>query len=98
MKKAILIKIGNYKFLLPDSHADYNFPSYILEHKQKIFELCYAYEKNMENMLDICKQKEYPDLKEFREKTGIIGCPFDMRDTELYALDKKIQITLEVDL
>ena len=95
--QATLIRINGSKFLLPVSHGDnYEFPSYIVENKQNIIDCVQAYKTWVKDTLQ--PMPPMPDMKEFKEKTGITGVPFDMRDVDLYILDKNIDIVLEVEI
>ena len=95
--QATLIKIADSKFLLPVSHSDnYEFPSYILENKQNVIDCVNAYKTWVKDTLQ--PMPPMPDMKEFKEKTGIIGVPFDMRDVDLYIIDKNVDVVLEVEL
>ena len=40
---------------------------------------------------------DLPDVQYFKDRTGIIGQPFTMHDTELYILDRKVNIVIEVN-
>ena len=95
--QAILINIDRSKFLLPISHSDnYEFPSYIVENKQNIIDRIKAYKTWVKDTLQ--PMPPMPDMAKFKEKTGIIGVPFDMRDVDLYIIDKNIDVVLEVEL
>ena len=95
--QAILINIDRSKFLLPISHSDnYEFPSYIVENKQNIIDCIKAYKTWVKDTLQ--PMPPMPDMAKFKEKTGIIGVPFDMRDVDLYIIDKNIDVVLEVEL
>lgn len=96
--KAIIIIINNSKFLLPGSHQFYEFPSYIEKHKDDIVKHIELGKKVAENPLIEHSFSSLPNLDDFKRITGIIGHPFDMRDPELYALDKSIEIVLEVTI
>lgn len=37
-------------------------------------------------------------MKEFKAKTGIIGVPFDLRDVDLYILDRGVDVVFEMEL
>ena len=95
--RAIKINIAGASFLLPESHQFYEFPTHILRHKAEIKQHIEASKKFSSNPL-IDHPTKLPDLSEFKRITGIIGFPFDARDPDLYALDKGIEISLEVDL
>ena len=95
--QAILIKIENSQFLLPVSHSDnYEFPSYILENKENIIQYVNVYKTLVKDTMQ--PMPPIPNMQEFKEKTGIIGVPFDMRDVDLYVLDKGVDVVLEVQL
>lgn len=94
--KAVKINIGGKSFLLPESHADmYDF-EYIQANKANIIACIQAYEEWLKNpMSDIPSS---PDMREFKEKTGIIGAPFNLHDPDLYALDRGVEIEMEINL
>lgn len=94
---ATKIKIGGSFFLLPDSHGDYEFPTYIVEHKEAILEHVMAGNKLKEDPL-ADHFDDLPDMTEFRRITGIIGFPFDAHDPDLFALDRGVEIVLEVEI
>ena len=95
--KAIKIKIGGSSFLLPDSHDNYDFPAYILEHKKAIKSHIDAGKKLASDPLTD-HFKGLADMSEFKQTTGIIGYPFNVHDPDLYAIDRDVEIVLEIDL
>jgi len=94
--KAIKIKIAGAEFLLPES-GGYEFPAYILANKSLIEAHVAAGKKWLTNsMTDY--SLGLPDATDFKSVTGIIGFPFDARDPNLYAIDRGIEIALEIEL
>ena len=93
--RAIKIHVGEASFLLPDSHQFYEFPSYIVQHKEKILQHVTASKKFVNDPLTD-HTADLPDLSEFKRITGIIGYPFNIHDVDLYVLDRKVHVTLEV--
>lgn len=92
--KAIKLKINASSFLLPESHQFYEFPSYIQKHRSELL----LYANAVRNFASDPMSDHFstlPDMSDFKRITGIIGFPFDMNDADLYALDRKIQITME---
>lgn len=95
--RAVKITIKNKSFLLPDSHSDnYKFPGYINANQENIIKCIDAYDAWLPNPLQ--DMGETPDMSEFKEKTGIIGIPFNLHDVDLYILDRNVEILLQVDL
>lgn len=95
--KAIKVHLGKSSFLLPESHWDnYQFPDYLIKHKEAVKKCVEAYEAWQINMLG--DMPPMPDMREFKEKTGIIGVPFDLRCIVLYEIDRNIEVDLEVNL
>lgn len=95
--KAIKIIIGGAAFLLPDSHQFYEFPTYILQHKDAILQHIEAGKKFSIDPLTN-HFEGLSDLKEFKRITGIIGYPFNAHDPDLYAIDRNVEIISEVEL
>ncbi|QIQ22135.1 hypothetical protein [Zophobihabitans entericus] len=103
-----MIEIAGRKFLLPDTHNDYPFPQYIIEHKERIEELIQVNNKILKLMgkpfsaemeVEANKAKLLKhQLSVFIDKTAIIGFPFDSRDAELYAIDRKVNIALKFSI
>ncbi len=104
MTSAIKITVGTHSFLLPETHSDYDFPGYIEQHLDlisryietiKTIEQCSGtpFSEEMGNA-EIRAKFLSSELKEFKEKTGIIGYPLDFKDVNLYAIDHKIDINL----
>lgn len=92
--QAVKITIGGRDFLLPDTHADnYDFPTYIEQHRTDIGVCIKAYNEWLKAPLS--DMAETPNMAEFKKVTGIIGVPFDLRDPTLYALDRNIDIVLK---
>ena len=87
--RAIKVNIAKSSFLLPDSHQFYDFPTYILQHKDQIEQHVKAGKKFASDPLTD-HTIGLPDLSEFKRITGIIGYPFDSRDPTLYALHCRI--------
>lgn len=96
--KAIKIKIREAEFLLPETHSDYEFPSYILNNKEAIIQYIAKSKEVLKNPLADHNFNDTLNMDEFKKKTGIIGWPFDMRDINLFALDRNIEITAEIEL
>ncbi|MET1256971.1 hypothetical protein [Aliikangiella maris] len=96
MTKAIKITINGVAFLLPESHSNYEFPTYIIENKEKIIEYINQ-SKKIVNDWQNAKINSLPDLSIFKEKTGIIGFPLNAHDVELYILDRDIDVVFEMD-
>lgn len=95
--QATRIYIEGNSFLLPLSHADnYEFPSYIAEHKSDISRCVEAYKGWAKDPLD--DMPPTPDMTEFKEKTGIIGAPFNLHNVDLYIIDRNVDVVLEVTL
>ena len=95
--KATRIKIEGTAFLLPESHQSYEFPSYILKHKEAIKNHIEAGKKLVKDPLTD-HFAGLQDLSEFKKVTGIIGFPFNQHDPSLYAQDRGIEILAELDL
>ena len=94
--KAIKIKIAGTEFLLPESDS-YEFPAYILANKPLIAAHVAAGKKWLtDSMTDYFS--DLPDATDFKSVTGIIGFPFDARDPNLYAIERGIEIALEIEL
>lgn len=94
---ATKIKIGESCFLLPESHGDYEFPAYILEHKKAILQHIEAANKIEKDPLT-SHFEGLPNMTAFVNKTGIIGFPFNAHDPVLYALDRGVEVVVEVEL
>lgn len=95
--QAIKINIAGTSFLLPESHSDhYEFPTYITDHKPQIEQCVSAYQQWLKSQVD--DMPPVPDMSEFKQKTGIIGIPFNMHDVQMYALTHGVDIVMEVDL
>lgn len=95
--KAIKIIIDDTSFLLPESHQFYDFPGYIKKHKSDI-QLHIKAAGKAALSPSTNHAPELPDMSDFKRVTGIIGFPFNMHDPDMYALDRKIEITMEVEL
>ncbi|MBX8493142.1 hypothetical protein K5D42_25055 [Pseudomonas cichorii] len=96
--KVIRIQLAGTQFLLPEGHGDYEFPGYVLEHKARIEAYVTAFKAYARNMLTGSLPVMSDDLKAFRQRTGIIGYPFDMHDANLFALDPGRGVTVVLDL
>ena len=95
--QAVKIDIAGSSFLLPESHSDnYEFPTYITEHKPQIEQCVSAYQQWLKSPLS--DMPTTPDMSEFKQKTGIIGVPFNLHDVDLYVLEKGVDIVMEIDL
>lgn len=95
--RTVKIIIKNKSFLLPESHSDnYEFPTYINENKENIIKCIDAYDDWLPNPLK--DMGKIPDMSEFKAKTGIIGIPFNLHDVDLYILDRKVDVVMEVTL
>lgn len=105
--KAVKVKIDESFFLFPDGF-DFPFPDYVIEHLPMIRAYIKAGEDMVHAMVNYGKedtteiQKRLTLLKaelaEFRARTGVIGVPFDMRDVNLFVIDRGIDVTAEIDL
>lgn len=95
--QAILIKIDGTAFLLPDSHGGYEFPGYVLGHLARIRQHIDAVRRWAADPLG-ADLGSLPDLAEFKRVTGIIGWPLNSHDPQLYALDRGIEIVMELEL
>ncbi|MFK4751452.1 hypothetical protein [Oceanobacter antarcticus] len=95
---ATKIRISGAEFLLPDTHSDYEFPTYIMEHRSEIQQKIAGAKMMLKNPMSYEQLVDIPDMTEFKQKTGIIGWPFDMRDVNLYELDRCINITMTINL
>ncbi len=94
----VLVKMGSGAFLLPDSHADnYEFPTDILAYREAIEAHLSALERFAKDPLTD-HFSDLPDLSPLKRITGAIGVPFDVRDAELYAVEHRLDITMEVSL
>lgn len=106
---AIKVTLGGTSLLLPDSHSDnYEFPTYIIENKELIKNLVDAgneiikhtsnpFSKEMDAAEKKAKELSQQS-KKFKEVTGVIGWPFDMRDADLYAAQNNINVILSMSL
>ncbi|TDB42073.1 hypothetical protein [Photorhabdus luminescens] len=104
----VLININNCKFLLPEPIGDYEFPSYILKHKQLIIDyievsnsmLKYGGEPFSEEMQQCDNRAKHIryQLADFKAITGIVGFPFDMRDVDLYIINNSLNIASEFNI
>ena len=102
---AIKIYIDGQPFLLkePNAYDDYEFPTFIIEN----LPLLRDYIKQGNETLRAFSANpmafhsnpfaSLPDVKYFKDRTGIIGQPFTMHDTELYILDRKVNVIMEVN-
>ena len=102
---AIKIYIDGQPFLLkePSAYDDYEFPTFITEN----LPLLRDYIKQGNEILKAFSGNpmafnsnpfaNLPDVQYFKDRTGIIGQPFTMHDTELYILDRKVNIVIEVN-
>lgn len=95
--RAIKIIIDGTSFLLPESHQFYDFPEYIKKHKSDI-QLHIQAGKKAALSPSANHLSGLPDMSDFKRVTGIVGFPFNMHDPDMYALDRKIEITMEVEL
>lgn len=97
--QATLITLAGMQFLLPADKSDYEFPSYVLKHKPQIERLLVMADHALSNPLaDPLPGPTREEMREFRERTGIVGYPIDLHDPVLYAVDRQIEIILEVNL
>ncbi|MBP9788129.1 MAG: hypothetical protein KBC72_11345 [Acinetobacter sp.] len=102
---AIKIYIDGQPFLLkePNAYDDYEFPTFIIEN----LPLLRDYIKQGNETLKAFSENpmafnsnpfaDLPDVQYFKDRTGIIGQPFTMHDTELYILDRKVNVVMEVN-
>jgi hypothetical protein len=98
LMKAIKITIDGAAFLLPDTHHyGYEFPTLVIEHRAAIAQHIEAGHKFATDPLTD-HFAGLPDLTDFKQITGIIGFPLDMRDAEMYAALNSVEIVLEVEL
>lgn len=101
----IKINIDGQPFLLkePNAYDDYEFPTFIIQNLPLLREYIKQGNKALKefsaNPLAFSSNPfaNLPDVKYFKDRTGIIGQPFTMNDTELYILDRKPTIVMEVD-
>lgn len=94
MKQAIQLNINGHSFLISESCECEM--EYIRSERNNIIKCIEAYEKWLKNPLS--DMPPHPDMTEFKEKTGIIGAPFNMHDATLYALDRNIEIVAEIEI
>lgn len=98
----IKITISGQDFLLqePNAYDDYEFPTFIHQHlpllKDFIENGNIAMNKFAADPLTD-HFKDLPDIQYFKDRTGIIGSPFTMQDTQAYIFDKKVNIVMEVN-
>ncbi|MCU4589074.1 hypothetical protein KTJ20_09960 [Acinetobacter ursingii] len=101
----IKITISGKSFLLPEpnEYDDYEFPTFIYQNLPLLKEYI---EKGSKALAEFSKNplafksnpfSDLPDVQYFKDRTGIIGQPFTMNDTELYILDRKVDIVLEMN-
>lgn len=95
--KAILLKIDDHKFLLEENAGNDQSMSYILSNKELLRSIIKEGEEVVENLMGY-NPKLTLEIKEFKEKTGIIGYPFNMHDVDLYIIDRNIDVVLEVNI
>lgn len=95
------INIAGKSFLLPETHFDnYEFPTYILENLSLLEEFI---TKGVAAMKKFSTDpfgdhlSDLPDVSEFKQVTGIMGNPFDMRDIEMYLLSNPVDVVVEID-
>lgn len=94
----IRIRIAGAVFLLPDTHNDYAFPGYIIEHRELIAGAVELGQEVLAAPLDVHGAELSEALKALKLRTGIIGFPFDLRDADLYALNRQLNVVLDVEL
>lgn len=101
----IKIMISGQDFLLPEpnTYDDYEFPTFIQENlpllKDYIKQGNEALSEFSKNPLAFSSNPfaSLPDVQYFKDRTGIIGKPFTMHDTNLYILDRKVDVVMEVN-
>ena len=101
---AIKIYIDGQPFLLkePNAYDDYEFPTFIVENlpllRDYIRQGNEALKAFSENPMAFSSNPftSLPDVQYFKDRTGIIGRPFTMHDTELYILDRNVDVLMEV--
>ncbi|MPQ69499.1 hypothetical protein [Pseudomonas sp. MWU12-2323] len=98
--KVMRLKMSGTVFLLPETHGDYEFPNYILQHQEQISEFVTASMVYARNPLALESPVMSDMLKAFRARTGIIGYPFSLHDVDLYAMDpgRNVEIVAEAEL
>lgn len=98
----ILIQIEQAKFILPEANPcdDYEFPTFITENIELLREFI---QQGKQAMADFAKEplkdhfKDLPNVQYFKDRTGIIGAPFDMQDTEMYLLTHpEVEVVMEM--
>lgn len=93
----ILVKYKDLKLLIDKDCSE----TMLFDNLKKIYEL-FELEKAMLfdtpkiglSQFDVREEKRKAlkaELEDFKRHSDAIGCPFDMRDAELYALDRKIR-------
>lgn len=108
MVTAVKIIIDSYSFLLPDTHEGYEFPGYVLQHKGLISDYILAskmvlsaasepFSVEMQTASDTVAMLK-KQLVEFKERTGIMGFPFDLKDVDQLILANNIDVAATVDL
>lgn len=107
MYDAIMIKFGNYRFLLPERGFSF-FPEAFEEHRPQIERMASAYERlivSLDNPFSAeaeaasaAAKAVKVELAGFIAQTGVIGEPFDSKDAELYAATNGIRIQMEVTM
>lgn len=98
----IKITISGQDFLLPEpnNYDNYEFPTFIHENlvllRDFIQQANIALEKWKKDPLNDYF-KNLPDVQYFKDRTGIIGIPFDAKDVQLYvANNPQLNIIMEV--